>query len=63
VWLPERVPYAFPLLHRVWDITDAKTFWLTATVLEQEVSTSVVLLPDAGGHVNVIEVSLEARPK
>jgi len=43
--------------------SDAKKFWLTATVLEQEVSTSVVLLPDAGGHVNVIEVSLEARPK
>ena len=40
---------------------DAKTFWLTATVLEQEVSTSVVLLPDEGGKPNVVEGSPEAR--
>ncbi len=38
-----------------------KKFWLTATVLEQEVSTSVVLLPDEGGELNVVEGSLEAR--
>jgi len=42
---------------------DAHKFWLTATVLEQEVSTSVVLLPEEGGHLNVIEGSLEARPE
>lgn len=43
--------------------SDAKKFWLTATVLEEEVSTSVVLLPDERGQLHVFEGSLEPRPR
>jgi hypothetical protein len=42
---------------------DAKKFWLTATVLEQEVSASVVLFPDERSQLHVVEGSLEARPQ
>lgn len=60
-------PYLPPVLPQVPGVVyyavspDPKKFWLTATVLEQEVSTSVVLLPDEGGELNVVEGSLEAR--